>query len=347
MAVKERPQLVPSFYLRNFAVDEEKAHVALYNQETRKFLHQAAILDQDADPGLYALDGTAEAAYGQFVHSAPRLFAAPTTKIIPPNYGEDLNLFKKYVLFQLLRSHKSAMQWMDAAGERILTQWPAFRKPGRAPAPGTDEYSASASLLHALRYLPQMNYLAIKSFVNLTPLSFFTSDNPVVVCNQWTTQRGQGMGATAIGAMGLQLFIPIHPRLMYCLYDPGTYEFREKEYPFVKIESQESVEQLNILHYLSSRTHLYFDESIQKGYIHSLVQAYGAQKNSKNPVFPVEAYGVNGNSDSFLLHPFSAPHFPLDLPFLKTKEGVRTAAINSDFTAHRHPSWSAMAGRAY
>src|SRR5690606_32157011 len=88
--------------------------------------------------------------------------------------------------------------------------------------------------------------------------------------NQLMEQADNYTGATGLAAKGLQIFYPIHPRLMICFYDSKVYDFCDDRENCCSTESIEEVHQLNGLQLINSKSQIFFDDLISEDYIKEL-----------------------------------------------------------------------------
>lgn len=112
--------------------------------------------------------------------------------------------------------------------------------------------------------------LKIKLLINKTPLKLITSDNPVVKYNQFLEQRKHPGGNVGIATKGLQIFFPISPYVMLCLYDEWVYKIGNKSNSRIELTNIDDIEKLNYLQVLNCYDHLYFNHEINENYIRKL-----------------------------------------------------------------------------
>ena len=224
MAAKEEHHFVPRFYLKNFSNNGDRASIQLYNHGISRFIAQASIKDQARERFFYGKDDVIEDELGKLERAVALLFHDPITKMLPPVEQEKFNLLREFIVIQLFRTKKATNDMMNGLNHALQTIGPVLYANWRPDLKLVHENPALLSLDKAILHLPLINHLAIKSIVNLTNFPFITSDAPVALYNQWMEKSGSYVGATALAVKGLQIFLPIHPRLMYCLYDPYIYE---------------------------------------------------------------------------------------------------------------------------
>ncbi|OHV11181.1 hypothetical protein BH688_07600 [Kushneria phosphatilytica] len=118
-----------------------------------------------------------------------------------------------------------------------------------------DHVSILAVALAFNNYL-MLQDLKICLLKSVTEEKFITSDNPVVLYNQLFEGVG-GFPKTALGQKGLQIFIPISPRMVILFYDSSTYESRFKKNGSVPLGAAD-VRCVNKLQWASALENIYF-----------------------------------------------------------------------------------------
>jgi len=139
------------------------------------------------------------------------------------------------------------------------------------------------TLVNAEKHLFLLDFMTCKLVVNLSYLPLITSDAPVVTYNQYLEKKNITIGAHGLPAKGLQIFLPIHPRMMICIYDPAVYDFGEHEQYCITTESEDEIHQFNVLQYLNSKSQLFFNDFIVEEYVKSLHISFSDQKSSLGP----------------------------------------------------------------
>jgi hypothetical protein len=347
MGKSKEQHYVPKFYLRNFSIDESRKNISLYNRRTSKYIPSAPIKGQGKDDYTYGKDGTVENDLQTFDDAVADLLSNPISKIIPPNNSDDFNLLKEFVLVQHFRTLKAGAELLDRLNAGIKAVNPLLPPDQRLP-PGstiTHDFPTLVSLQNALEHLPLMNYLIPISFVNLTDYPFITSDHPVIFYNQWMESKGVYLGATGLAVKGLQIFLPVHPRLIYCLYDPFVYEVIPKNAAAIRIESDDIVLHLNQLQYLFSDEHLYFDGSFTEQYFTDLVST-SKHLRPRSLAVSVVLPANTPDEKNLLLNSSVDPHNKLQLPFFQFTEESREHELPNGLPLLRHPSFENLKRKA-
>lgn len=341
MGANDQHHYVPKFYLRNFSVEGDRATVQIYNHKNQRFIPRASIKGQAREKFLYGKDDEVEKDLGKLESAVAALFHDPITKIIPPVEPESFTLLREFVMIQLFRTKKAADELLNGLNQAINVIAPLLNLKLPEGAKLAHDHPALISLDKAISNLALMNHLAIKSIVNLTEFPFITSDAPIALYNQWMEKQGRYIGATAIAVKGLQIFLPIHPRLVYCLYDPYVYKCGADETLVIKVENQTDVHQINSLQYLFSDSHMYSDNQASPEYLEYIVEQCktfrianrSISKIADNNQPPKESEKI------FLFNSFEDPHFNLDLSFFEIKQDVNEYLPEDGLPVLRHPSF--------
>jgi hypothetical protein len=80
------------------------------------------------------------------------------------------------------------------------------------------------NVLHLAKILGDLEYHIIK---NETSSEFYISDHPVFIYN-WFYRDLKHPQVTSITSTGLQIFLPLSPKITFCLYDSKVYKYGDK-----------------------------------------------------------------------------------------------------------------------
>jgi len=154
-----------------------------------------------------------------------------------------------------------------------------------------------------VQILPIAFDLDFKLVVNVTDEPFLTSDNPVVLYNQFLERNNRPGGIAGLSVKGLQVILPLSPRHGIFLYDKDVYKVGTKKQKVVQVSDSLDVEQLNVLQFLNAGRCLYFDESVTEQMARRLsARAKSQRKGDKTNVneLPGMTYD-DGNSKSLMV----------------------------------------------
>lgn len=339
MPKKKRHHYIPKFYLKRFSTNNEGKHIGLYNHANRIFVQKAPLKQQAYENFLYGEDPEIEDALAVMEDTVAKLFYYWTEDkllIPPPPETNGFKLLKQFILFQSFRTPKSGDNIMESLNHNLKAiakeiepeLWKHLGKGGRL----VHENPVLLMLLNSIKHQKLLDFLDCRFLVNLSPLPFISSDAPVVYYNQLMEQTGNYIGATGLVAKGLQIFYPIHPRLMICLYDSKVYDFGDGCENCCSTESIEEIHQLNGLQLINSKSQVFFDESISKEYVTELSNHFLEYRKTAKNINKV----IRQEARKFLFMSSEDPHINLQLDFFTLK--VNPKSFEGEFAPARHSS---------
>ncbi|MGK7392615.1 MAG: DUF4238 domain-containing protein [Candidatus Cyclobacteriaceae bacterium M2_1C_046] len=338
MAKKKRHHYIPRFYLKRFSVNGEGKFIGLFNHRSNLFFSKAPLRHQAYENFLYGQEDEIENALANIEETIARFFYYWTEErqlFPPPPETNGFKILKQFILYQAFRVPKSGMSMMDSLNESMKVFLGEFDPQLADKIKGhrlSHENPVLLSFLHSTEYEHLLNFLDYKFLVNLSPLSFITSDAPIIFYNQLMEKADTYMGSTALVAKGLQLFYPIHPRLMICLFDPKIYNFGKGCKNCYGTESWAEVHQLNGLQLINSKSQVFFDDTVSEEYISLLMNKFSDYRGSGKHINKV----INWGERKFFLTSSEEAHIDLDLDFFTLK--VKPESYTGQLTPLRHPS---------
>ena len=344
MSKKKKHHYIPRFYLKRFSIGETGKNISLYNHKNKIFINAAPIKHQGCENYLYGEDEVIENALAKMESEVAKMFYYWTEEKLlypPPKGTNGYILLKRFIIYQANRTPSSGRQIEDSVNESMKTMLKAYQpnlwQKLKDNTIGFNNPVLKA-LIGAIENEKLLDFLDFGFVVNLSLLPFVTSDSPVVLYNQLMEKAGNYIGATGLVAKGLQVFYPIHPRLMICLYDSNVYEFNNGENDCGSTESIDEVHQLNSLQIINSDTQIFFNDFVNKEYAELLFEENESYRNdfkNINTIFTRE--GRN-----FFFMSSKDPHINLSLDFFKLK--VNPKDFNREIAPLRHPSLDTRSG---
>ncbi len=297
MSKRKSHHYIPRFYLKRFSDVPGQGTISLYNYNNGKYIPVAPIKSQCCEDYLYGTDDEIEGALTNLETVVSRLFDIWTVQqelVIPPtpSGNEAMRVLKRFILYQLFRTPYAGKKMIDGLNATVKKILPAINPTIAKEMEGgllVYDNPTLIALGNAIDKEPLLNYLDFKFIVNLSEQLFITSDSPVICYNQYAESLGNYIGATAISSTGLQVFYPIHPRLMVCLYDSNIYECGTSAH-CVGTENLEDICNLNGMQYVNSHHQLFFVGCTSQEYIHSIIERFSPHKNTDrniNEIIPV------------------------------------------------------------
>ena len=252
---------MPQFYLRHFSTDGKRTN--LFNFRLNRTIVGASIKHQCSRRNFYGVSPNLEKALAKLEGcSAEVIRGIRERAIIPNESSEDWALLLRYLVFQKLRTINAA-RFVHA-----LTEVPARLIAGENPEDFYAEFSGpganrARSVLLALMEAPYVVEVASglrgHLFINTTRREFITSDDPVVLHNQYC-ERISYRGVLGWNRTGLQVFWPLSPQELIVLYDPETYRIGglTSGRTVTKLSNERDIAQLNSLQIMNAHQNAYF-----------------------------------------------------------------------------------------
>jgi hypothetical protein len=163
---------------------------------------------------------------------------------------------------------------------------------------------------------------------------FITSDNPVVILNQYFQNLKSPRSYAGYTRSGFQLLLPISPTLCIFFYDPQIYKVGTRKSNVVPI-SAEDVEIVNSLQIQSAERCLYSNEASMEHSVSRLVEKYiHLRENGEQLLKEIPGRNVN---ETLVHHRTESARLPKIWSFCKP---LRYPNVGSD--KRRDPAWSEM-----
>jgi hypothetical protein len=335
MGVRKKHHYVPIFYLKRFSTNNEGKVLGLYNYKNELFIANAPLKHQACETFLYGRDDEIEAELGKLESNVAKMFYYWTEEKIlipPPDNTNGFTILKRFILYQLYRTPKAGNHLnnaLDGAFQKLIKIYEPAKSKNFEGLNLVHQDPVLLALLNSADKEYLLNFLSCKFIVNLSLLPFISSDAPVVMYNQFMEQKELYIGATSLAVKGLQIFYPIHPRLMICLYDPKIYSCGDNS-SCISTDLVEDVHQLNAMQYINSNSQLFFNDYVTKDYIHNIINFYCEYKKKPKPVNEI----IKAGKKDYLFLSFEDAHIDLKLSFFNI---INSKNTENKVAPLRHP----------
>jgi hypothetical protein len=118
--------------------------------------------------------------------------------------------------------------------------------------------------------LKDLKYHIIK---NETSSDFYISDHPVFIYN-WLYRELNHPAVTSLAARGLQIFLPLSPKITLCLYDPKVYYYGKQGDLETCISNNNDIEILNSFQVINSDSTIGFNSREDEAHLRQLYEKY-------------------------------------------------------------------------
>jgi len=151
--------------------------------------------------------------------------------------------------------------------------------------------------------------LNLALIVNMTKISFLTSDCPIAKYNPLLINSYLGYGWKQKGILA---FMPVSNKYMLALIDKKSYSIKSLNPKKIIIHDEKSINELNKLMFLQADNFILFNNSLEKEYLDKI-----AIKNLRDKRFDFSHFCIT------YWHIKSVKN-KIELPFLKLKKGITT-----------------------
>lgn len=249
---------VPRFYLRNFS--QSGKNVDLFNIDSQRLIKNAPIKGQCCRDYFYGKNPDNEKSLSAVEGQVAELFRIINEQVRLPHYftaGHLLLCF--HIATQASRTQHAAdvvNAIADGMMREIIKHDPRVTQDMLAQVKFGYDDPALISMGHAAVGFPLLMDLECRVLLAPQGTEFITSDNPVVMYNQFMLWRTDGSN-TGMASKGLQIFFPIWPFLTLVMYDRDVYHFGRDKLTLVHIASAVDVHELNMLQVAAASKNVY------------------------------------------------------------------------------------------
>lgn len=281
MPPRKNQHYIPKFCLRSFSVNNNQNQIGLFNLDNGFFRRTAALKHQGSEDYFYGNDEIVEEKLGELENAtAPYFQRIMGTNSIPPKGTEAHGLIFLFTVILSART-KDAVAAMDELTSKTINEFMKYDESVRDKSGKyqiTLNNSAAHVVIAAAGRASLANDLRLKLLINKTNTKFVFSDNPVIKYNQFLEQRKHPGGHTGIAAKELQIFFPVSPTYMLCLYDDWVYKIGNRSQDIVVLSEKKDIDELNKLQVLNCFDHLFFNHELSEHYIRNLFESVKSKR---------------------------------------------------------------------
>ena len=263
MAEKTKQHFVPQFYLKNFAINKK---FNIYNIK-RGLIENVPYGSQCYKNNFYGKDKIYETQLsileGKWATSIKNIITNP--KNISTSDAESI---KEFCCFQYLRTESAYIHTQNILYDITSRTMPIIAQFHNLKVNDEDikryaynyvkqkedpEKTMKRQIDNAIKLSPIFNNLKLVILKNDTNIDFITSDNPIIIGNEFQTENGLGLDC-----IGFYCLCPISPRHYIALVDYKIYyKFKSKE----SININETmVRKINLIQFKNSLSNIFFKD---------------------------------------------------------------------------------------
>lgn len=270
---KKIQHFVPKFYLRNFSYNMNGNQIGIFNTKSSFFLKDGKLKTQASKNFFYGHDGKIEERLSKLEgYLAIGIKKMLDSILLPrPNSREHLDLLSFVALMHL--RNPSIIEYAKTSRKELQKKtkelYPKYDFKDLIPELN-HESAVKLTLSNINVGIKNCQDLNYKFLINCSDKPFITSDNPIIKYNKFLEEKKWIHGKTGYGNIGLQIIIPLNPRIGIIFYDSLVYKVGFKKRNYVIIDQEKDVDQLNILQFLNCSDMIYFNEEAHKNYLYRL-----------------------------------------------------------------------------
>ena len=274
----KRQHFVPQHYLRQFRINESE-QIVVATVAPYRFIGPGAINRQCKEDYFYGRDGSLDKLLGESESDiAPVLARVIDKKDFDPKELVALRLLAVILHVRTRKEVESAKVFPKHIADEVIMS--AIER-GELPAPkggykaGMMDFDGMPGLLmqQTIPCWMEMQTLECKLLQADSGSHFITSDNPIVLLNQFCADVISHRSFVGFSRSGFQLLMPINPELCLFFYDAKVYKVGVRRNRLVAI-SKHDVEIVNSLQIYSAEICLYFHDHKMEQEVERLVARY-------------------------------------------------------------------------
>ena len=335
----QNEHFLPQHYLRHFRIGESKL-IGIARVAPFRFIGAGSIRGQCQKQNFYSDSPGADKVFaGSESDLAPVL--AEVVK------REDFNS-RQLVALRLLAVllHIRTKKAIETA--KVFPKYIAYEvikhgiETGRLPPPPGGRWSedmmdfggVAGSLIKeaAIPCWMEMQTMQLKLIRATQPDCFITSDNPVMILNQFCAQANSTRSFAGFSLTGFQLVLPISQHLCLFFFDQKIYKVGSRRSRLVMISSQD-VEIINALQFQSAHTCIYFHDLALEPRLREWATKYGSLRSSVRET--LQHIPGRHDKEEFLHMRAPAGRLPSQWNFCRYRR-----RINAPIGSRRDPAWS-------
>lgn len=282
---------VPQMYMRLFAREGDN-RIGVFVIDRRKFIPGAPIRGQACRDYFYGKDGRTERALGDIEGHAARIFGEVVRdRRLPAASSQDHEWLIFYLGLQHARTVGAAEQHNEGS-EKVAKS--ILRR--KAELEGNSEIVEALDHVRIRRtnaVSDLMGYTTIGASLladlklvlieNGSTVPFIASDTPVVFHNRH--YEGQHISVTGYANVGLQLFLPLGPRLALFGFDAAAYEVATDARDIVLLDKSSEGALINDLQWEAAHAVMLTAPDMPEQLLQSSAAAWSEQRQRERTIF--------------------------------------------------------------
>jgi hypothetical protein len=277
--------------LRRFAnTGSDEKSIGIWNLRRAQHIPVGKLKTQAYRDYFYGKNLTIEKALGgvesRFASVSEDIIA---TRTLPSQYAADHHVIIAFIFLLYARTIYSEARVNEIADHLVQS---LVAKNFGEDKKGLVNVKINDAVLHSMKYfaksMPVVYDLDFCLVINNSPRGFITSDNPVVLYNQFLEARRPETNNIGLVSLGLQIFFPLSPGTYLIFYDKNIYGIGNRNQRIVTLSDSADIFALNQLQYVNCSNELFANENIDKIYLERLAE--DTVNDRRNSIMSFEEY---------------------------------------------------------
>ncbi|MEG3920016.1 DUF4238 domain-containing protein [Microcoleus sp. T3_A4] len=277
----KKQHYVPQFLLNHFACDGSQGNrINIFDMDRSDVRYNQPVRGVFSQNYFYDKDNQVENFLAEMIEGPA---SSVVNKIVSGDFNiisEDLLTLHRFILSLYFRTPEASERvsgFFNSHIESIVREGLSLNgfDPEEASAGGFQFYQdklASAITLNGVFDAVLLGDLEYHIIKNETSSEFYISDHPVFMYN-WLYRELEDPAVTSITAIGLQIFLPLSPKITLCLYDPKVYKYGQRT-SVTCISNDSDIEILNSFQVINSDSIIGFSSRESEAHIKQLYETY-------------------------------------------------------------------------
>jgi hypothetical protein len=250
-SITKNQHYVPQFLLRNFAIEQKGVYrLNVLDISKSQFRRNQNVKHICSENYFYDKDNQIEKFLDKNVETPAALEIQSLCKVDPLIEKMPSRELARFISVQISRTAEALKQSQDFLNGMTKTM---FREMARLN--GFDEDAAERVRLVPSEPRLVSSHLALNGciawllihdleqhlLINRTSEDFIISDHPVVQTNVYL-YGNNSLNTGSVSVIGVQLFLPISPKRVLCLYDPLVYKYGDRNSRITEIYEVDTIQ---------------------------------------------------------------------------------------------------------
>ncbi|MBE9054029.1 DUF4238 domain-containing protein [Nostocales cyanobacterium LEGE 11386] len=341
MPEKKNQHFIPRFYLKKFALHSQEKRVGVFNISSNTFIESANLYDQASKNYFYGRDLKIENAFQKLeTESAKIINSILEEQCLPTAHSREHQMLLMFIITLLGRTVYAA--------ETIDELVKKYKKTVSSIAPNIlseSENKIALTLTDAVQeyltivvpFFPIVRDLHWKLIINETEEPFITSDNPVVLYNQFLETRKTYGSNVGLASKGLEIFLPLSPQIILILYDKDVYKVGAKNQACIQLTMDIDIKALNLIQYINANKNIYFNENFSEKQVQDLLRTANRYRRQLKANWDKYPKKVENEKQKILLHLYGSDvKCSLKLSFISILKKAKSYSLGQKVTHVRN-----------